>query len=68
MRAFIKNLFRNLFNRLFFRSRRKAIKGWFCPPHVCKRFRQYYGLNLKICDECKKESPLWEMNIIKHQR
>ena len=45
-----------------------GVKRWFCPPHVCKTYRQYYGLNLKICHECRKESPLWEMNIIKHQR
>jgi hypothetical protein len=47
---------------------RALIKKWFVPEHVCKTFRQYYGLNLKICHECKKETPLWEANIIKHQR
>jgi hypothetical protein len=46
----------------------RLLRKWFCPPHKCTKFRQYYGLNLKICDECKKESPLWEANIIKHQR
>jgi hypothetical protein len=45
-----------------------SINKWFVPEHVCKTFRQYYGLNLKICHECHKESPLWEANIIKHQR
>ena len=43
-------------------------KKRFTPPHVCKTFRNYYGLNIKICDECKQESPLWEANIIRHQR
>lgn len=44
------------------------IRKWFKPSHRCTIFRNYYGLNKKICADCGKEHPIGEAHFIKHQR
>ena len=44
------------------------IKKWFNPPHVCNVFRNYYGMNIKQCEYCGKESPIGETHFIVSQR
>jgi len=46
----------------------KRVRKWFHPPHVCKVFKHFYGMNIKQCVQCDKESPIGEDHFIKHQR
>lgn len=46
----------------------KRIKEWFHPPHVCKVFMHYYGVNIKQCVDCNRVTPIGEAHFIKHQR
>ena len=38
---------------------RTLIKKWFCPPHICKHFKYFYGLRVQVCEECEKEGSKW---------
>lgn len=46
----------------------QKLKNWITPPHECKVFKHFYGMNLKQCVQCDKESPIGEDHFIKHQR
>lgn len=44
----------------------KRLKNW-VYPHKCTVYQKYYSRNLKVCDDCKISTPLWDVKI-KHQR
>jgi len=47
---------------------KELFKKWFCSPHKCIIFRNYYWINKKVCVDCGKEHPIGEAHFIKHQR